>query len=177
MLTVTYADCLADPTYCQDGKTGGALLVAKMGIKPNQPVPLLNVFHHVTLREALWCFRVCRKSQQNEARTIAWSFIAACVTMFPQTTDDDILEYIHCRRDGKRYTTDKQLALADRYSAMERIEPVCKIARIVVEDRGVSQIAIDVAEETIKQAVIHFDDQDAEQKLRNVLEGLLNGKV
>jgi hypothetical protein len=177
MLTVTYADCLADPTYCQDGKTGGALLVQKMGIKPNQPVPLANVFHHVTLREALWCLRVCRKSQQTEARICAWSFIATCVTMFPQTTNEDIMEYIHCRRDGKRYTTDKQLILADRYTWLEREEPVYKIARIAVEDRSPSQICIDVAEEAIKQAAIHYDDQDAEQKLRNALEGLLNGKV
>lgn len=173
MLTVTYAQCLADPTYCEDGKRGGAILIAQMGIKANQPIPLKDIFPHVTLKEALWCLRVCKKSQQTEARIVVWTFIHACVTMFPQTTNEDIVEYLHCKRDGKKYTTDKQIALMDRYSDMEHLEPTYKIARIACSDRQPSQVAIDVLEETLKFAVIHFDDHDAEMKLRHTFGELI----
>jgi hypothetical protein len=173
MFTVTYADCLADPTYCDDGKIGGRNLMSQMGVKANQPVPVNLVFPHVTLREALWLLRVAKKSQQDKVRIIGWTFISTCVTMFPQINDPDLTSYLTKRREGQRVQTHVQLELADRFTDLERENEVYKIARIAVSDRQVSQVAIDVAEETIKQAVIHFDDNDAELKLRNTFQELL----
>lgn len=175
MLTVTYSQCLADPTYCDDGKKGGAELIKTLGVKANEPIPLKAAYPYITLREALWCLRVVRKSQMNEARVAAWVFIAACLSMFPQIESEEVSSYIADKRDGKRVDTHRQLELCDKFTDLERTDKLYKLVRIAVCDRNPSQIAIDVLEETIKQGVIYYHDRNIEEDLRGVFLELING--
>lgn len=75
MLTLSYAQALADPTYCEAGHTHGERLASTMGVKHNEPVPLKVILPHCTLPEFLWCLRAVRKSQFHEAQRLATEFV------------------------------------------------------------------------------------------------------
>jgi len=171
MLSITYAQCLNDPSYCDDGKEGGAILVKQLGIRANSVVPLEVVFPHIKLREALWCLRVVKPSQRIEANRVAWGFIKACVCMFPLLCTTDVLDYIDARAGGCVYRSKEKHELHQRYDKSQY--PLHKLIRMVIADGLPSQIAVNVLEETLKQAIIQHDDHGAEATLREVFRRLL----
>lgn len=174
MLTVTYTHCLADPTYCDEGKAGGAQLLKLFNMQPSEPIALKDIFPYITLREAVWCLRVCKHSQQKEAQEVNWNFVYICMGIFPEVHDADIDKYIIRRKNGKPYSDAERYRLSMKYTeAAKYHNDLYKIPKIIVSDREPSQLAIDLLQEVMRQAAIHYPTRNVEQELRQLFEGLI----
>lgn len=169
MLTISYSQCLNDPTYCDDGKRGGAQLVKLFGVKPNQPIPLKDIVDHVTVPELLWCLRAVRKSQQTEAALIASNFVQSCLKVIDDVvTVEDLNEYPTTKQGRIKLLADVQ---EQHDSATNPIIKAATAAILIVlkgEGHLYSQVAIDVSQAIIKlMLLIHPQaavDEETRQK-------------
>jgi hypothetical protein len=175
MLTLSYSQCIADPTYCDDGKKGGAALLRMLSLKPNEPVKLRRVFPHITLKEALWCLRAVRKSQKIEAREVLWDFVAECVAMFPEIAVPELTQYIENRRAGVRISPDVQLHLIGHFNEKLQEDGTFRIARVIVAEQIPSQVGINLVEEMMRQGTLHRPNRNIEQEMRDAFWELIDG--
>lgn len=174
MLTITYSHALADPTYCDEGKEGGLLLLKRFNKQGNEPVPLIDIFPYVTLREAVWCLRVCKHSQQTEARIVTWSFVSFCLGMFPALQDEYLEKYITVRKDGKAYSDTARNIMCIHYAEYAKgYNDLYKIPKIITSDEHPSQMAINLIHEVIRQGAIYYPDRNIEQELRIYFKELI----
>lgn len=151
MLTLSYAEALADPTYCDAGHKHGKKLARTMGVKPNEPRPLKDIFPYCTVNEFLWCFRAVRKSQRAEAIRLLVGYMSSVLERM------EAIGYNNATIP-QRVWRDKAL---DAY-----INGIGSAAEA-------SQAAIDVSNLALR---FFSDDPKAEERAqRETLERLING--
>jgi hypothetical protein len=169
MLSISYSQCLADPTYCDTGKKGGFALMKRFGVKPNEPRPLHQIFQWLTIAELLWLLRAVKDSQKEEALDIAVAFVATTLRTMPYTSNF-IAETQDRRVTIEEVRKKKLLALNDS----ER-KQWWALEQALNEGLTMSQIAIDVSEAAMTVAA--FAGQDAlkaeELRQRNHIKELL----
>lgn len=176
MLSLSYSQALADPTYCDTGRTGGFALMKRLGVKANEPRPLKEIFPYTTLPEMLWCLRAVKVSLKPEADLIAWEFTdrtLQCVDLY--LLNQDYQDYVknnfirHKLRgellDAVQYQ--KSIASSDKQAA------ACSAIIAALGENSPSQIAIDVSAAVIKLQALYGKGAEEEGRQRDILEGLL----
>jgi hypothetical protein len=180
MLSLSYSQALADPTYCDSGIAHGKALADKLGAKHNQPYPLKVILPHCTLAEFLWCLRAVKTSQKAEADKFAWRFIYHTLMR---------VDIFAASEELKLYVWDKTLSNEStiRTSLLEDItyrkaisqvpqqREACGAIIAALRNDSPSQIAVNVSDAVIK--VMAFDGPVAakteECKQRAYLESML----
>jgi len=182
LLSISYSQCLADPTYCDSGRIGGKALTKRFAVKPNEPRPLHEIFRFTTIAEILWCLRAVKPSMRAEADNVARRFTYCTLAEMPAFRDmPDIKDYLF----GDTYTMKRSTAVqidlqhkltrmyadANNHSAHKQITAMLR----ALSNDSPSQIAIDVAELGLTVAALNGPDEHEreEQRQRIHLEEML----